>query len=97
MTPGFEWDAAKAKENVKKHGVAFEEAVTVFADPLANIFGDPDHSNDERRELIIGHSNKARVIIVSFTDRDERNRIISARPATARERLDYEQHTKEKR
>jgi uncharacterized DUF497 family protein len=97
MTPEFEWDAAKAIDNLKKHGVAFEEAVAVFADPLASIFDDPDHSDGERRELIIGHSDKARVIVVSFTDRDGRNRIISARPATARERRDYEQHTKENR
>jgi hypothetical protein len=56
MTPEFEWDAKKAADNLKKHRVAFEEALTVFADPLANIFDDPDHSESERRELIIGHS-----------------------------------------
>jgi uncharacterized DUF497 family protein len=54
MTPEFEWDAKKANENLKKQGVAFEESLTVFADPLARIFDDPDHSEDERRELIIG-------------------------------------------
>jgi uncharacterized DUF497 family protein len=53
MAPEFEWDAQKAQQNLKKHGVAFEEALTVFGDPLANIFEDPDHSGDERRELII--------------------------------------------
>ena len=94
MAPEFEWAAAKAEENVKNHGVAFEEAVSVFADPLASIFDDPDHSGEERRELIIGHSTRARMIVVSFTDRDGRNRIISAKLATARERRDYEQHTK---
>jgi uncharacterized DUF497 family protein len=52
--PEFEWDATKARENLKKHGVAFEEALTVFADPLARIFDDPDHWTDERRELIVG-------------------------------------------
>ena len=62
MTPEFEWDAKKANENLKKHGVAFEEGLTVFADPLARIFDDPDHSEDERRELIIGHSAKQRLL-----------------------------------
>ena len=61
MTPEFEWDAKKANENLKKHGVAFEESLTVFADPLARIFDDPDHSEDERRELIIGHSTNQRL------------------------------------
>jgi len=56
MTPEFEWDAEKANENLKKHAVGFEEALTVFADPLARVFDDPDHSENERRELIIGHS-----------------------------------------
>jgi len=91
MAPEFEWDAQKAEENLKKHGVAFEEALTVFADPLANIFDDPDHSRDERRELIIGHSAAQHLLIVSFTDRGRRTRIIGAREATARERKDYEE------
>lgn len=91
---GFEWDAAKAAANFKKHDVGFEEALTVFADPLAAIFDDPDHSVDERRELIIGHSTKQRLLIVSFTERDDRVRIIAARNVTARERQDYEQNTK---
>jgi hypothetical protein len=93
MTPEFEWDAEKAAENFKNHGVAFDEALTVFADPLANIFDDPDHSGDERRELIIGHSAEQRLLVVSFTDRGRRTRIISARQATARERRDYEQNS----
>ena len=91
MTPEFEWDARKAAENLKNHGVAFDEAVTVFADPLAKIFDDPDHSDDERRELIIGHSAAQRMLVVSFTDRGQRTRIVSARQATARERKDYEE------
>jgi uncharacterized DUF497 family protein len=91
MTPEFEWDAQKETENVKSHGVAFDEALTVFADPLANIFDDPDHSSDERRELIIGQSVAQRLLLVSFTERGRRIRIISARPTTARERRDYEQ------
>jgi uncharacterized DUF497 family protein len=78
VDPEFEWDAAKAKRNVKKHGIAFEEALTVFADPLARIFDDPDHSNEEPRELIIGHSAKQRVVIVSFAEHGPRTRIISA-------------------
>jgi uncharacterized DUF497 family protein len=89
--PEFEWDAQKAEENLRKHGVAFQEALTVFADPLANIFDDPDHSAGERRELIIGHSSAQRLLIVSFTERRQRTRIIGARQPTARERSDYEQ------
>src|SRR5438105_3201888 len=93
MTPEFEWDAKKAAENLKKHAVAFEEALTVFADPLASIFDDPDHSETEQRELIIGHSAGQRPLVVSFTERDPRTRIIGAREATAQERRDYEQNT----
>ena len=95
MDPEFEWDAAKAKTNVRKHGIAFEEALTLFADPLARIFDDPDHSSEEPRELIIGHSAKHRVLIVSFAERGPRTRIISAKKATKRERHDYEKNTKE--
>ena len=91
MTPEFEWDAQKAVDNVKNHGVGFDEALTVFADPLANIFDDPDHSGDERRELIIGQSVAPRLLIVSFAERGRRIRLISARQTTARERRDYEQ------
>ncbi len=96
MPPEFEWDAQKAEENLKNHGVAFEEALTVFADPLANIFDDFDHSAEERRELIIGHSVGQRLLIVSFTDRGRRTRLIGAREATARERRDYEQNSQKK-
>jgi uncharacterized DUF497 family protein len=92
MTPEFEWDAQKAAENVKAHGVGFDEALTVFADPLAVIFDDPDHSLDERRELITGHSAKQRLLVVSFTERGRRTRIISARESTTRERKDYEEN-----
>ena len=96
MTPEFEWDARKAEANLKNHGVSFEEALTVFADPLGKIFDDPDHSTGERRELIIGHSAELRLVVVSFTERNTRTRIISAREATARERRDYEEN-KDKR
>ena len=94
MDPEFEWDAAKAERNARKHGIGFEEALTVFADPLARIFDDPDHSSEEPRELIIGHSAKRRVVIVSFAEQGPRTRIISARKATKRERHDYEENTK---
>ena len=86
----FEWQASKAEANIKKHGVGFEEAFTVFADPLARIFDDPDHSADEAREIIVGHSSRQRLLIVGFTERGGRARIISARTATKRERHDYE-------
>ena len=91
--PEFEWDTKKAKENLKKHGITFEEALTVFADPLARIFDDPDHSANERRELVIGHSANQRMLVVSFTERESRTRIIGAREATPHERHDYEQNT----
>jgi uncharacterized DUF497 family protein len=93
--PDFEWDATKARENLEKHGVAFEEAVTVFGDPLARIFDDPDHSEIERRALIIGHSTQQRLLVVSFTERTRRTRIISAREATAHEQRDYEENTED--
>ena len=78
---------------IRKHGVGFEEALTVFADPLARIFDDPDHSVEERRELVVGHSTGQRLLIVSFTERGTRTRIIGAREATTRERTEYEQNT----
>jgi uncharacterized protein len=90
MTPSFEWDKAKAAANEKKHSVDFEEAATVFADSLAAIFPDPDHSNDETREIIVGHSDRNRLLVVSFTERGDAIRIISARAATKRERKKYE-------
>ena len=93
MTVEFEWDAVKAETNVKKHGVAFDEALAVFADPLARIFDDPDHSVGESREIIVGHSTRRRLLIVGFTERDGKTRIINARAATKRERHDYEQNT----
>jgi len=90
----FEWDVKKAASNLAKHGVTFEEAITVFGDPLAVIFDDEDHSRDEIREIIIGHSALVRLLLVSFTERDRMVvRIISARKATRRERKDYEEGT----
>jgi uncharacterized DUF497 family protein len=87
----FEWDRSKAKYNRRKHRITFEEAHTVFSDPLARIFNDPDHSLEEKRELIIGHSTRGRLLVVSFTDRGETVRIVSARAATKRERKEYEE------
>jgi hypothetical protein len=94
MTTRFVWDPRKAAENVRKHGVRFEEAVTVFADSLARIHDDPEHSVGERREIIIGHSSKPQLLLVSFTERGQVVRLISARRATRREREAYEEFTK---
>ena len=91
MTLQFEWDTKKAKENLAKHGIPFEEALTVFADPLAQIFDDEEHSTDEQREIIIGHSAKRRLVLVCFTARRTRVRLFSARKATHFERKDYEE------
>lgn len=86
----FEWDPGKAKSNFRKHGVTFEEAQSVFRDPLATPFYDPDHSDDEERFLVVGESVSRRLLIVSFTDRSSAVRIISARLATQSERRSYE-------
>jgi uncharacterized protein len=88
----FEWDETKAATNLKKHGVTFEEAKTVFDNALALIFDDEAHSIDEEREIIIGHSQSNRLLLVCFTERPNAIRIISARLATRREREDYEQN-----
>jgi uncharacterized DUF497 family protein len=87
----FEWDAKKADENLKKHGVDFSEATTVFADPLSITVGDPDHSETEDRMIIVGYSNQFRPLLVSHIDRDGRVRIISARQLTSAEQEDYEE------
>ena len=89
----FTWDPAKARQNVRKHGVSFEEASTVFRDSLARIHDDPDHSEGERREIITGHSTVGRLLLVSFTELYEGVvRIINARTADARERQIYEEN-----
>ena len=93
----FEWDSAKAGNNLRKHRVRFEEAVSVFADRLASVHDDPDHSTVERRELIVGQSAQGRLLVVAFADRGEAIRIISARAASARERRDYEGREEEVR
>ena len=87
----FEWDAYKARGNKRKHGVSFEEASTVFGDPLAVTIADPLHSLEEDRFLILGESTRMRILVVSFTDRGARIRIISARFAARKERKDYEE------
>ncbi len=89
----FEWNESKATANLTKHGVSFEEAKTVFGNLLAVIFDDEAHSVGERREIIIGHSRNNRLLLISFTERPNIIRIISARLATRREREDYEQNT----
>ncbi len=87
----FEWDADKATRNLAKHGVSFHEAATVFGDPLALTYFDPDHSEDEDRFLTFGQSSAGRLLVVSHTDRGDRTRIISARRMTPKERRVYEQ------
>jgi len=86
----FEWDEKKANRNVNKHGVSFEEAATVFADPLSITIFDPLHSKEEDRFVTLGMSNKNRLLVVVHTDRDDKIRIISARKATKKERKQYE-------
>ena len=87
----FEWDEAKAEANVAKHSIAFDEAMTCFFDPRQIAFYDPDHSDDEDRELLIGHSVRGRLLIVSYTLRGKIARLISARRATRREARTYAQ------
>ncbi|HZQ09493.1 MAG TPA: BrnT family toxin [Anaerolineae bacterium] len=87
----FLWHPDKARANLKKHGVDFAEAKTVFQDPYAQIMYDPDHSDDEHRQIIIGYSNKNHLLFVSFHERDDVIRIISARKADSKERKLYEE------
>ena len=87
----FAWDPNKAAKNLVKHGVSFEEAATVFGDPLSNTYHDPDHSTAERRFIMIGLSERGRMLVVAHTDDGELVRIISAREATRRERESYDE------
>ena len=88
----YEWDPQKAARNLRKHGVSFDEAITVFLDPLALTFDDPDHSVDERRFITIGLSIEQRLLFVAHADRSEdRIRIISARRATRGESHEYQE------
>jgi len=90
MSIQFQWDAQKAARNQRKHRISFAEAATVFRDPLASVFDDKDHSEEEYREIIIGHSIRHQLLVVSFTERGDVIRIISARKANREEREDYE-------
>ena len=93
----FTWDPRKAEGNLRKHGIAFDEAITVFGDPLAFIFDDIAHSEDEHREIIIGFSTLQRLVLVCFVERIEDTiRIISARRATKNEIRDYEKNARHK-
>ena len=91
MAIRFEWDPAKDVSNIEKHGISFEEAATIFGDPLSITIDDPDHSTTEIRLLTLGISVQNRLIVVIHTDRAETIRLISARIATPRERRNYEQ------
>lgn len=87
----FEWDPAKAAENLAKHGVSFEEAATVFRDTLSQTGQDPDHSVGEERFVTFGVSTSGRLLVVAHAERGDTIRIISARPATPAERNIYEE------
>ena len=91
----YEWDPEKAAENQRKHGVSFDEAATVFLDPFAISFDDPDHSLSERRFITIGMTTNQRVVFVSHADGDDdRIRIISARETTHHETYDYQERSR---
>jgi uncharacterized DUF497 family protein len=87
----FEWNPNKAKKNIEKHGVSFDEAATVFSDPLSMTYDDPDHSFGENRYIIIGISHRDKLLFVSHLEKDDIIRIISARQLTRKERKQYEQ------
>ncbi len=91
MKPGFEWDEEKAKANLKKHGIDFDEAATVFADPFSMTIPDPDHSRNDQRFVDVGSSEKDRLLVVVYVERGERIRIISCRKATPSERRVYDE------
>ena len=86
----LEWDVAKAESNLEKHGVSFPEAMTIFGDPLEVTIPDPDHSEGEFRFLSLGSSVQGRLLVVAYTEREGRIRLISAREATLKERRKYE-------
>ncbi|MFN0145928.1 MAG: BrnT family toxin [Dehalococcoidia bacterium] len=86
----FEWDAGKAERNLTKHGVSFQEAETVFGDPFELTIPDQAHSRSESRWVSVGHSAEGRMLVVVYVERETRFRLISARPATLKERTAYE-------
>jgi uncharacterized protein len=87
----FEWDEDKARANLEKHGVSFDEAQTVFDDPLYIDFYDPEHSSEEHRYIILGESRQGRLLLVSYMERGGVTRLISSREMTPAERRDYEE------
>ncbi len=87
----FEWHGPKALANLAKHKVTFEEAMTVFGDPLGRITDDPRHSEGEERFVLLGQSDRRRLLVVMFTERGEAIHLIGARKATRRERREYEE------
>ena len=89
----FEWDPEKGDANFQKHGVSFDEASTVFGDPLSLLMPDPDHSADEERYLVLGMSVYQKLLVVAFAERPPNTRLISARRATRAERKRYEEET----
>ena len=89
----FEWDPEKAESNTRKYGVTFDEASTVFADPLALLMPDPDHSLGEERYLVLGRSSQHRLLVVAFAERMPRTRLVSSRRAKQRERRRYEEES----
>jgi len=91
MSIKFDWDSRKARRNLRKHGIDFNEASTVFADTLSITIPDPDHSEDEERWVTMGLSNRQRLLVVVHTEEGETIRIISARPADRLERRKYEE------
>ena len=91
MPLSFEWDESKAKSNLAKHGVSFEEACTVFGDPLSLTIPDPAHSRVEERSIVLGQSHRRKLLVVVHTERGDNVRIISARRASRRERKSYEE------
>ncbi len=91
MPLGFEWDDDKASSNLAKHGVSFEEAATVFGDPMSLTIPDPAHSQVEDRFVIIGESHRGKLLVVVHTERGDNIRVISARRASRRERNAYEE------
>ena len=93
----YEWDPKKAKSNLREHRVSFEEAASVFLDSLAVTYPDPDHSDEEYREITVGYSTRHRVIFLSHTQRGNRIRIIGARKANLKERQQYEEGIDEKK
>jgi len=93
MQPQYEWDEDKARINLRKHRVSFQEGATIFNDLLVATLPDPDHSHDEQRYIAIGRSVRGQILVVVFTEREDKIRVISCRKATPRERRAYEEDT----